>query len=103
MIRECGGAIDEEDNRSSNEFTQYRSISDGRILKSLSKAYTRANRALLDLIIKTHDLRTRLRSLKHYFFLDRADFFINFMDIAERELVKPLAQSGSKFKATVLT
>ena len=102
VIRECGGAIDEEDSRSSNEFTQYRSISDGRILKSLSKAYTRANRALLDLIIKTHDLPTRLRSLKHYFFLDRADFFINFMDIAERELVKPLAQSGSKSKLQYL-
>ncbi|KAF5094898.1 hypothetical protein D0Z00_003354 [Geotrichum galactomycetum] len=102
VIRECSGTIDDEDSHSSNEFIRYSSISDGRILKTLSKAYTKANRALLDLIIETHDLPTRLRSLKHYFFLDRADFFINFMDIAERELVKPLAQSGSKSKLQYL-
>lgn len=100
VIRECGGAVDEDN--SSNDFTMYNSISDGRILKTLSKAYTMANRALLNLIITTHDLPTRLRSLKHYFFLDRADFFINFMDIAERELIKPLAQSGSKSKLQYL-
>jgi gamma-tubulin complex component 2 len=30
----------------------------------------------------------RLRSIKHYFFLDLGDFFVHFVDIAEEELQK---------------
>jgi gamma-tubulin complex component 2 len=43
---------------------------------------------LLDLLITTHELPARLRSLKHYFFLDRSDFFSHFLDIAAHELKK---------------
>lgn len=37
----------------------------------------------------THALPARLRSLKHYFFLDRSDFFSYFLELAGPELGKP--------------
>lgn len=45
---------------------------------------------LLDLLMKEMDLMTRLRSLKHYFMLDQGDFIVQFMDLAENELKKPM-------------
>ncbi|CAN6609321.1 spindle pole body component Spc97p [Trichomonascus vanleenenianus] len=83
VVRECSGhdaGTDIEE--------QFDSIEDTRIVLSLNSAYHHANSSLLSLLIKTHELPARLRSLKHYFFLDRADFFISFMDIAEKELCK---------------
>ncbi|CAN0060183.1 unnamed protein product, partial [Choristocarpus tenellus] len=32
----------------------------------------------------------RLESIKHYFLLDRGDFFAHFMDVAEEELQKSI-------------
>lgn len=96
VVRECGG-ID-----ASHEVTEeYTSISDTRILQALASAYHHANRSLLSLLITTHDLPARLKSLKHYFFLDQADFFPNFIDIAEKELAKPV-NKGSKAKLQYL-
>jgi gamma-tubulin complex component 2 len=40
------------------------------------------------LLITTHALSARLHSLKHYFFLDRSDFFTHFLDLASYELKK---------------
>lgn len=96
VVRECGG-ID----ASKDVTNEYESIGDSRILKTLAAAYNHANKSLLALLIQTHDLPARLRSLKHYFFLDQADFFINFMDIAEKELAKP-SQKASKAKLQYL-
>lgn len=96
VVRECGG-ID----ASKDVINEYESIGDSRILKTLAAAYHHANKSLLSLLIHTHDLPARLRSLKHYFFLDQADFFINFMDIAEKELSK-LSQKASKAKLQYL-
>jgi gamma-tubulin complex component 2 len=36
-----------------------------------------------------NSLRSRLRSLKHYFFLDRAEFFLYFLELSSSELKKP--------------
>lgn len=83
VVRECGGT-----DVSKHVEEHFESIEDSRIVISLSSAYSHANQSLLSLLIKTHELPARLRSLKHYFFLDRADFFINFMDIADKELIK---------------
>lgn len=41
--------------------------------------------------MKEEDLMNRLRSLKHYFFLDTGDFFIHFLDAADDELSKPVS------------
>lgn len=69
VVRECGG-ID----ASKEDTTVYESIEDSRFLISLAQAYNHANETLLSLLINTHELPARLRSLKHYFFLDQADF-----------------------------
>lgn len=89
VVRECGGV-----DVSVEDTTVYESIEDSRFLLSLAQAYSHANESLLSLLIHTHELPARLRSVKHYFFLDQADFFINFMDIAEDELVKPSRQAS---------
>lgn len=33
---------------------------------------------------------TFLRSIKHYFLMDKGDFFVHFMDLTEEELKKPV-------------
>lgn len=83
VVRECGGS-----DASTDANDNFDSIEDSKIILSLSEAYVHANQSLLDLLVRTHDLPARLKSLKHYFFLDRADYFISFMDIAEKELSK---------------
>lgn len=44
---------------------------------------------MLNLLLTTHALPARLRSLKHYFFLDRSDFFSYFLELGTSELKKP--------------
>jgi gamma-tubulin complex component 2 len=60
-----------------------------RFLENVNSAYAHANESLLELLLTTHALSARLRSLKHYFFLDRADFFAYFLELATSELNKP--------------
>ncbi|KAN0073916.1 hypothetical protein V8E54_007853 [Elaphomyces granulatus] len=40
--------------------------------------------------LPTHAFPARLRSLKHYFFLDRSDFFSYFLELGASELRKPV-------------
>jgi gamma-tubulin complex component 2 len=61
---------------------------DKRFLENINSAYSYANTSLLNLLITTHALPARLRSLKHYFFLDQSDFFTHFLDLASNELKK---------------
>jgi gamma-tubulin complex component 2 len=61
---------------------------DVRFLDNINSAYSFANTSLLNLLITTHELPARLRSLKHYFFLDQSDFFTHFLDLASYELKK---------------
>lgn len=89
VVRECGGP-----DVSKDDVNEYKSIEDSRILITLASAYNHANETLLSLLIHTHNLPARLKSLKHFFFLDKADYLINFMDIAEEELNKPTNQTS---------
>ena len=59
-----------------------------RFIENINSAYSYANTSLLELLVTTHELPARLRSLKHYFFLDQSDFFTHFLDIASHELKK---------------
>lgn len=54
----------------------------------IDAAYLAANRALLHLLIEQQCLFPRLRSVKHYFFLDQGDAFTHFLDLAAHELGK---------------
>jgi len=84
VVRECGG-VD-----ISNPVSDVPIVfADPRFLENVSNAYSYANSALLNLLLEKHQLPARLRSLKHYFFLDRSDFFTYFLELSTSELKKP--------------
>jgi len=65
-----------------------KTIGEGRYKIEIDLAYHSANKALIDLIFKEQHLVDRLRSIKHYLFLDQSDFLTHFLDIASSELEK---------------
>lgn len=84
VVRECGGV-----NISTKIEDTPRTFDDPKFLDNINTAYSHANAALLSLLLTKNSLRSRLRSLKHYFFLDRAEFFLYFMELSSSELQKP--------------
>lgn len=84
VVRECGG-VDVSKEVKDVPW----SFDDPRFLDNVNGAYAHANSSLLNLLLTTHALPERLRSLKHYFFLDRSDFFTYFLDLSASELRKP--------------
>ncbi|KAH9882997.1 hypothetical protein J1614_000363 [Plenodomus biglobosus] len=87
VVRECGGV-----DVSKSVQDAPTSFDDPRFLDNVNSAYAYANTSLLNLLLTTHQLPARLRSLKHYFFLDRSDFFTYFLEMSELELKKPAKQ-----------
>ncbi|KAJ4516228.1 gamma tubulin complex Spc97/GCP2 subunit Alp4 [Exophiala dermatitidis] len=83
VVRECGGV-----NVSSKIVDTPATFDDPRFLDNVNNAYSFANRELLHLLLTKNSLRSRLRSLKHYFFQDRAEFFLYFLELSESELRK---------------
>ncbi|KAL2834470.1 Spc98 family-domain-containing protein [Aspergillus cavernicola] len=84
VVRECGG-VDV-----SNAVKDVpKTFDDPRFLENVNAAYTYANASLLNLLLTKNSLTTRFRSLKHYFFLDRSDFFSYFLELGASELRKP--------------
>ncbi|KAI2635241.1 Spc98 family-domain-containing protein [Xylaria nigripes] len=85
VVRECGGV-------DISKVTQDvpTSFDDPRFLDNVNNAYAYANESLMKLLLTTHALPARLRSLKHYFFLDPSDYFTYFMELSASELRKPL-------------
>ncbi|KAK9460531.1 Spc98 family-domain-containing protein [Lipomyces oligophaga] len=83
VVRECGGV-----DASSEVKDAPVTIDDDGLLANIDAAYRHANECLLSLLINAHKLADRLTSMKHYFFLDQADFFTNFLDVANHELKK---------------
>ncbi|OJD31504.1 spindle pole body component alp4 [Diplodia corticola] len=84
VVRECGG-VDVSKRVQDVPIT----FDDPRFLENVNSAYAYANSSLLHLLLTTHALPARLRSLKHYFFLDRSDFFSYFLELGTSELKKP--------------
>ena len=84
VVRECGGVdVSKEVKDVPTTFD------DLRFLDNVNGAYAHANSSLLELLLTTHALPARLRSLKHYFFLNQSDFFSYFLDLSAPELKKP--------------
>ncbi|KAF7936619.1 uncharacterized protein EAE97_007985 [Botrytis byssoidea] len=95
VVRECGGV-----DVSKEVKDVPRSFDDNRFLENVNSAYAHANESLLNLLLTAHSLPARLRSLKHYFFLDRSDFFSYFLELGNSELRKPLkAVNTSKLQS----
>lgn len=84
VVRECGGV-----NISKKITNIPQTFFDTQFLDNVNTAYLYANSSLLSLLLTQNSLRSRLRSLKHYFFLDRAEFFLYFLDLSSSELRKP--------------
>lgn len=83
VVRECGGV-----DVSKKVQDVPTSFDDVRFLDNVNSAYAYANSSLFNLLLTTHQLPARLRSLKHYFFLDRSDFFSYFLELGASELKK---------------
>ncbi|KAL2177221.1 Spc98 family-domain-containing protein [Thermothelomyces heterothallicus CBS 202.75] len=85
VVRECGGV---------DVSTQVKdvptSFDDSRFLDNVNQAYAHANESLMRLLLTAHGLPARLRSLKHYFFLDPSDYFSYFLELGASELRKPV-------------
>ena len=84
VVRECGGV---DISKEVKDVPQ--TFNDPSFLDNVNDAYAHANSSLLKLLLTTHTLSDRLRSMKHYFFLDRSDFFTYFLDLSASELKKP--------------
>ena len=87
VVRECGGVdIGKDMDKDAN---LPHTFDDARFLDNVNSAYAFANSSLLTLLLTTHALPSRLRSLKHYFFLDRSEFLSYFLELSTSELKKP--------------
>ncbi|EFE45204.1 hypothetical protein TRV_00018 [Trichophyton verrucosum HKI 0517] len=84
VVRECGGV-----DISKEVKDVPKTFDDPRFLDNINGAYAHANASLLHLLLTKNSLTTRFRSLKHYFFLDRSDFFSYFLELGASELRKP--------------
>lgn len=84
VVRECGGV-----NIASPIQDIPTTFEDSRFLDNINHAYSFANSELLTLLLTKNSLRSRLRSMKHYFFLDRGEFFLYFLELSASELRKP--------------
>ncbi|KJZ79917.1 hypothetical protein HIM_00631 [Hirsutella minnesotensis 3608] len=85
VVRECGGV-----DVSKGVADVPTSFDDSRFLDNVNNAYAHANESLMQLLLTTHALPARLRSLKHYFFLDPSDYFSYFLELGSSELRKPV-------------
>ncbi|KAI5480700.1 spindle pole body component ALP4 [Pseudohyphozyma bogoriensis] len=92
VIRECGIEIKVPEETMEGLV----SLDDPEFYKRIDDAYTYANKLLLKLLLEDQLLTSRLLSIKRYFFLDPADVFTHFLDLAKAELAK-------KKKATSLS
>jgi gamma-tubulin complex component 2 len=84
VVREC-----DDINISKEIINTPQIFSDSHFLDNVNTTYACANSSLLSLLLTKNSLRCRLRSLKHYFFLDRAEFFLYFLELSSSELRKP--------------
>ena len=85
VVRECGKEV----NYPNAELIRIGSVAEEKILlhkdfvEPIEKAYEWSSRRLLDLLFNEELLLKRLQSIKNYFFLDKGDFFVHFLDASE--------------------
>lgn len=87
VVRECGKEVNFPGSRELS-YTPH----DRGYVSTIEQAYTFASKSLLELMIDGEDLMGYLRSLKHYFLMDQGDLMVHFLDMAQNELCKPMAE-----------
>ncbi|KAI4807528.1 hypothetical protein KUCAC02_027331 [Chaenocephalus aceratus] len=85
VVRECGRDVTCPDAKEVLYTLKERAY-----VEQIEKAYNYASKVLLDFLMEEKELVLRLRSIKHYFLMDKGDFFVHFMDLTEEELKKPV-------------
>ncbi|XP_063077968.1 gamma-tubulin complex component 2 isoform X2 [Engraulis encrasicolus] len=83
VVRECGRDVTCPDAKEVLYTLKERAY-----VEQIEKAYNYASKVLLDFLMEEKELVSRLRSIKHYFLMDKGDFFVHFMDLTEEELKK---------------
>lgn len=83
VVRECG-----RDVTCPNAKEVIYTLKERAYVEQIEKSYNYASKVLLDFLMKEKELLARLGSIKHYFLMDRGDFFVHFMDLTEEELKK---------------
>ncbi|GAB1597452.1 gamma-tubulin complex component 2-like [Argonauta hians] len=68
----------------------------------IEKAHNYASKVLLNLLMEEQELMARLRSMKHYFLLDKGDFIVQFMDMTEEEMKQPYKNISRRRMETLL-
>ena len=86
VIRECEKEIGESPECEPLMYT----IEDRVYAERIDIAYNYASKKLLHLLLNKSDLIAHLHSVKEYFFMDKGDFIVVFMDMAEDELSKEI-------------
>lgn len=86
VIRECGNDIETTSNPEPLQYTTEERVYAERI----GVAYQYASKKILRILLDESNLVAHLNSVKHYFFMDKGDFIVLFMDIAENELKKDI-------------
>ncbi|KAF6021141.1 TUBGCP2 [Bugula neritina] len=87
VVRLCGQLIRHPNAREisyNSQDTGYR--------ESIESAYSYASQLLLDLFYQQYHLKDRFRSFKRFFLLDQGDFIVQFMDMTNEELKKPISR-----------
>ncbi|KAB7505275.1 Gamma-tubulin complex component 2 [Armadillidium nasatum] len=64
------------------------SVRNKNYIEIIEKTYGFASKRLLQLLLKEKDLLGHLRSMKHYFLLDKGDFVVQLLTLCESELIK---------------
>uniref|UniRef100_A0A8C9XE12 Gamma-tubulin complex component n=1 Tax=Sander lucioperca TaxID=283035 RepID=A0A8C9XE12_SANLU len=85
VVRECGRDVTCPDAKEVLYTLKERAY-----VEQIEKAYNYASKVLLAFLMEEKELVSRLRSIKHYFLMDKGDFFVHFMDLTEEELKKPV-------------
>ncbi|KAL4233344.1 Gamma-tubulin complex component 2 [Mactra antiquata] len=81
VVRQCG-----RDVKCPNAAEVVYTLKEKKYFEQIEKAYNYASKLLLDLLIDEKELLARIRSMKHYFLLDKGDFIVQFMDMTEEEM-----------------
>ncbi|KAK7497174.1 hypothetical protein BaRGS_00011468 [Batillaria attramentaria] len=71
-------------------------LKERRYYDQIEGAYDYASKLLLQLLMKEKELMARIRSIKHYFLLDKGDFIVQFMDMTEEEMKQNIDDILSK-------
>ena len=93
MIRQSRSPINDEIDGFAKTFTEklVYTTYEREYSENIQVAHDFASSKLLQLMMGELKLVQRLRSLKRFFLLDQGDFFVHFMDVADSELSKNVA------------